>query len=387
MVLRIARFCRSNRAVAAALMLLVVPAAVSCRDRPEASLPSDSAAEDEDPDQGLTFRNITLEQADDDGAVQWRVVADQAIYSQDRQDAEIENLTGEFFRDGEPAYDVSAREGDVLQNGAQLVLRDQVVITDLDSGAVLEGDELTWNPEANTVTISGQVTGTHPDLEISASSAEAYIDEQRIEIEDDVKVVNTEGTVQLSGDRLVWDIEKELLTANRPLRIQQRQGNQVTHRASADRASFNVAEEVATLQQNAIVTLQDPPIRLTGDALRWNMAEQTVTASQPFTVVQQADQTIVQADRGQGNLESQVFKMQGNVSVLAQRTGGRLTSDRLTWTIPTQNVVAEQNVVYRQPDPALDLKGDRAVGRLDDQTLVVTGDRVVTEIVPDALSQ
>ncbi|MGF1538617.1 MAG: LPS export ABC transporter periplasmic protein LptC [Elainellaceae cyanobacterium] len=380
------RFCRHN-AAALSLLLFLAPVVVSCRDRPQTSEAPVLDASDEDPDEGLTFRNITLEQADEAGDVQWRVVADRAVYSQDRQDAEIENLTGEFFRDGEPVYDVSANEGDVLQNGEQLVLRDQVVIKDLESGAVLTGDELTWNPEENLITISGQVEGTHPDLTLSAGSADAYIDEQRIVVKGGVKIANTDGTVRLSGDRLVWRIEDEQLTTDRPIRIQQRQGNQVTHRANADRASFDIGAEVATLQKNAVVTIQDPPVRLTGDALRWSIAEQTLVASQPFTLVQQAEQTTIRANRGQGNLESQVFNMQGNVSVVAQRTGGRLTADRLTWTVPTQNVVAEENVAYRQPDPPLDLKGDRAVGRLENQTLVVTGDQVVTEIVPNTIAQ
>ncbi len=382
------RFYQRNRTMATALLLvlLMAPVAASCRDRsPDNSeIPSNSA--DEDPEQNLTFRNITLEQADDAGTIQWRVIADQAIYSQDRQDAEIENPIGEFFSGGKPVYDVSANEGNVLQNGEQLVLRDQVVITDIESGAVLKGDELTWNPEKNTIIITGKVTGTHPDFVLSAGSAEAYVDEQRIVLEESVKIVSTDGTVQLNGDRLLWRIEDELLIADRPLQIQQRQGNQVTHRASANRATFNIGNEVAVLQQNAVVTLQEPPIRLTGDALQWNMGGQTIAASQPFTVVHQAEQTTLKADRGQGNIESQVFKMQGNVSVLAQSTGGQLTSNRLTWTIPTQNLLAEENVKYRQPDPPLDLKGDRAVGRMENQTLVVTGNQVVTEILPNVVN-
>ncbi|MGB3616041.1 MAG: LPS export ABC transporter periplasmic protein LptC [Elainellaceae cyanobacterium] len=385
----VSRFYRCNvRSVTAALVMLLVvaPIGVSCRDRgPEVdeTLSDDG---DTDPEQDLTFRNITLEQADDAGKLQWRVVADEAVYSQDRQDAEIKNPTGEFFRDGKPAYDVSANEGDIIQNGEQLMLRDQVVIEDLESGAILKGDELTWNPEQNTITIQGQVTGTHPDIKLVADSASAYIDEQRILIENNVKITNTEGTVQLDGNRLVWLIEDEQLTADEPLQIRQRQGNQITHSASADRATFNIGEEVAVLQQNAVVTLQKPPVQMTGDALRWNIGEQTVAASQPFTVRHQAEQLVIKADRGQGDLKTEVFRMQGNVSVLAQRSGGRLSSDRLTWTIPTQNIVAEENVVYRQPDPALDLKGDRAVGRLENQTIVITGDRVVTEIIPDSVN-
>jgi lipopolysaccharide assembly outer membrane protein LptD (OstA) len=55
----------------------------------------------------------------------------------------------------------------------------------------------------------------------------------------------------------------------------------------------------------------------------------------------------------------------------------------MNWNVDTQTVVAEGQVNYRQVDPSINLNGSRAVGRLDDQTIVVDGGRVVTEIVPN----
>lgn len=370
--------------VAIALLMTGGAAMTACRRTPETEVTD--AEDTSDPEQNLTFRNLTLEQADDAGNLQWRVLADEAVYSQDRQDAKITAPTGTFFSEGDPAYDVSAQAGDILDNGKQLRLRDQVEIKDLDSGAILKGEQLTWDPEQNVITLTGQVTGTHPDLTLSAGQAIAYIDEERILVERNVEIKNAANTIQMNGDRLTWQIAEEQLVADQPLQIQQRQGNQVTDSASANRASFDIGSEVATLQQNAAVALQDPPVRMTGDALRWDIANSSVTASQPFTLLHQGEQMVINAERGQGDLDTEVFRLQGNVSVLAQQTGGRLRADRLTWTVPTQNLVAEENVTYRQPDPPLDLTGDRAVGRLANQTIVITGDRVVTEIVPESIN-
>ena len=60
-----------------------------------------------------------------------------------------------------------------------------------------------------------------------------------------------------------------------------------------------------------------------------------------------------------------------------------MTSDRLNWNVPTQTLVAEGQVNYRQNNPSMNVNGPRAVGRLDNQTIVVDGGRVVTEIVPN----
>ncbi|NEP45981.1 MAG: LPS export ABC transporter periplasmic protein LptC, partial [Okeania sp. SIO2H7] len=144
----------------------------------------------------------------------------------------------------------------------------------------------------------------------------------------------------------------------------------------------DIQKQVATLNNDAIVVLQDPPLRVTGDALQFNQANNTVLASERFTVFHKAEKINMVANEGQGNLAKQVFKMNGNVVVTAERNQARLRSDQLTWTVPTQGIVAQGNVVYRQANPIFNLKGPRAVGKLEDETIVVSGGRVVTEIIP-----
>jgi lipopolysaccharide assembly outer membrane protein LptD (OstA) len=80
--------------------------------------------------------------------------------------------------------------------------------------------------------------------------------------------------------------------------------------------------------------------------------------------------------------QQEVFLSQEVVAVGATNQS-RLTSDRLSWNVETETVVAEGRVNYRQANPSINLNGNRAVGRLDDQTILVDGGRVVTEIVPN----
>jgi LPS export ABC transporter protein LptC len=364
----------------ATAMLLNVGACRGGRDR--TAEPSASATTD-DPTSELTLNNLTLEQTSDDGLTLWRVNADKAVYSQDRQVAQIENPSGEFFRDDQPAIRFTAESGEVRGDGEQLFLRGAVVATDIESGAVLKGNEVEWLPETNVISVRGDVTGTHPEYVISSDEAEAFIEEQRVELTGNIVGTSEDANVRLNAEHLIWYLEQEKVVSDRPFRIQQLANRRVTNQASADQAEFNLATQVVSLQQNGLVITQNPPLRVTGDSLTWDIDNETVNASQPITIVHRGEQTTAQGDRGQGNLATNIFTLIGNVQAVAQRNQSRLTANRLTWNVATQNIEANGDVTYRQVDPVLNLRGPRAVGKLENQTIVVSGGRVVTEIIPE----
>ncbi len=343
----------------------------------------DSAENLDDPDRDLVFNNITLEQADDEGALVWRMIADRAVYSQDKQVARIDNPAGEFFNNDEPTLKIQAEQGEVLDDGEQIFLTGNVVATDVETGAVIRGDELEWRTGDNVVIVRNNVVATHPDYTIAANQARASIDEQRIEVSGDVAAISNDETLQLQGSELVWLLEEERLVSDRPLEIQQRDGNTVTGRARGDRAEFNMGTEVALFENNALVVLQQPPVRVSGDSLQWNLVDNTIVSSQPLEVVHRGENITLRANQANGDLDTEVFYMTGDVVVTAQRNSARLMSNELTWTIPTQEVIAEGDVVYRQTDPVVNLRGPRAEGKLENETIVVSGGRVVTEFIPE----
>ncbi len=365
-------------------MLLLAPLAIattSC-DRPD-QVQSEDTEDVDEPDRDLAFNNITLEQSDEEGALIWRMVANQAIYSQDRQTAKIDNPSGEFFQNDKPTLQVEAEEGEVRNDGEKIFLIGNVVATDVESGAVVRGDELEWNTGENVVIVRNNVVGIHPEFTIAANQARAYIDEQRIEVQGNVAALSDDEDLQLNGNELVWLLDEELLTSDRPIELTQFDGDEVTGRAKGDRAEFSLDTEVIRLEDNALIVLQDPAIRVTGDALQWNLMENTVLASEPLRVVHREEKTTLTANRGEGNLDTQIFDFIGDVVVTAQRNQARLTSNELTWHIPTQEIEAEGDVVYRQNDPVFNLRGPRAEGKLENETIVVSGGRVVTEFVPE----
>ena len=373
-----------KQCVSISLVLLMSTIAACGGNDQKDSAEADDSDSDVELVTDLIFDNITLEQSDDQGILRWRMVADQALYSQDRRDATIEQPSGQFFQGEYPAFSVTADRGEVKQDGNKLVLVGNVVITDEDTGATLQGDRMRWLPEENTIVLLNNITADHPDVKLTAQEVMVWIDEDRVLISGDVKAETTDESLQFNGEEVMWFLAEERLISDRPVRFQQRQDDQITARAQGNEVEYDIQKQLATLNNDAIVVLQDPPLRVTGDALQLNQATNTVVASKRFNVFHRAEKVNMVANKGRGNLEKQVFKMNGNVVVTAERNQARLRSDQLTWTVPTQGIVAEGNVVYRQTDPVFNLQGPKAVGKLEDETIVVSGGRVVTEIIPDS---
>jgi len=61
----------------------------------------------------LTFNDVTLEQADEQGRSVWKVKAEEAICSKDKKLAQVRKPTGELFQDGKPVYQIIAQQGTI----------------------------------------------------------------------------------------------------------------------------------------------------------------------------------------------------------------------------------------------------------------------------------
>jgi LPS export ABC transporter protein LptC len=347
-------------------------------------LAEDSAAAD-NIDSNLVFNNITLEQVDENGNLLWKVDAEQAIYSPDQRNADITNPDGELYQDGKPVYQIQAQKGEIRRDGNRIFMRGNVVATDIESGAVLKGDEMEWQPYEDLLIVKGNLSGTHPQLQFTATEARASNQERQIEVLGAPidAITAEEPKLRLQAERLLWKLDEEMVTSDRPVQVQQLEGEQVTNQANGNRAEVNLEAKTIRLMEPAILTLADPPLQLSGDALLWNVDQQTLISEQPITVLQREENIIMTANQGRIEYEPQIAYFTGNVRASGLDDQSLLTADRLTWNIASQQVDAEGNVVYTQPDPPTTLRGPRAVGKLQDRTIVVSGGRVETQIVPD----
>lgn len=338
---------------------------------------------------GLTLRNATLEQPDENGVMMWRVRGEEVTYSPNRDVATILRPDGEIFQDGEIVYNITADTGQILDNGNVIVLQGNIVATGINSGSVLRGNELVWQADADVLTVRGSVTGSHPQITASADEARVINAENRIELIGNVvahTVVEdpkTEPRLKLQAQQIQWLWEEEQLVSPTALRVEQLQDQTITDVLLGDQGVVRLDDQVATLQGNVAMQMLGFPLNAASSLMEWQVADQVVTMPQPLTVVHPTEQMQVTARQGRIDLENQVVTLQQDVVAVGQRNQSRLTSNQLIWTVPDQIVVAEGNVNYQQADPAMNLTGSRGIGRLNESIFRVEGQQVVTEIVPN----
>lgn len=365
-----------------AVLLSLVVAAGGCRqtNRGADKLAQDSSAA-QDPDTNLAFNNITLEEADDRGQTLWKVKASQAIYTPDQQVAKVKSPTGQLYQDGKPIYRIQAREGEIMKSGERILLKGEVVATDTQSGAVLRADQLEWHPKQDVLMLRGNLRGSHPKIKISANQGKLFNKQRRVELTGKVNAITEDPKLRLQTEHVIWDIKNEKVIGDRPILVQRLQGNQATDQATAGSAEVDLVKKIAHLKNNAQLTTLDPPLLVSSNSLIWDVPKQTLVADQPITAVHRQEQIRVTANRGRMELKPKIAYFNGNVNATSPNQS-KLTADDLTWKVSSQEVTALGNVVYVQPDPPATLRGAKAVGKLQNKTVVVSGGRVVTEIVP-----
>ncbi|WP_201278209.1 LPS export ABC transporter periplasmic protein LptC [Scytonema millei] len=329
----------------------------------------------------LTFNDVILEQSDKQGQLFWKVKSKQATYSKDRKTAQVENPVGQLFQDGKPVYDITAKTGEIQQDGAKLLLKGEIVAKAPAYNLVLRGNELEWQPNQDLLIVRDRLTGEHPQMQTVAKEAKVRSRAGIVEFLDGVQATAKESNVQMQTERLTWQFRAQKLIGDRPIKFDRYQNNKITDRGTAGRGEYDLKTNIATLAQNAQISLLEPPLQVNGNSLKWNVDTKTVIADQPVRVVQRQQQVTVSADRGRLETEKQVAYMNGNVKGVGQKQQ-TVTSDALTWYIPTQQMEATGNVVYQQFQPPAILKGQKAVGKLDAQNFVVSGGRVSTQFVP-----
>ncbi|MBE9189993.1 LPS export ABC transporter periplasmic protein LptC [Gloeocapsopsis crepidinum LEGE 06123] len=374
-----------HRSFTAQLLVVLLLTAMGCQSQNQtANKLSEDTTTVQKIDTELTFNNVDLEQADEQGQTVWKVNAAQASYSQDRQVAQVKNPTGELFQDGKPVYQIKAQEGEVHQDGKQLFLKGQIVATDPKSGLVLRGNELEWLPEKDLLIVRNQITGSHKQVQAVAQEARVFTRKQHVELQGKVVANTTNPATQLRTEHLTWLIEEEKFIADRAIAIDRYQDKKITARSTANSGEFSLKTNVATLKQNAQLALVNPPVQVASNSAVWDLNTEIVTTDQPVRIVHHQEKMTMTAKQGRMDLQKQIAYLNGDVAGSGQK-GQTINSQRLTWTIPTQLVEAQGNVVYRQTQPPVSFTGDKAVGKLQDESLVVrsgSGNRVVTEIIP-----
>ena len=383
------RYSLSIRAVAismAAILLLGLGACGNRSSEPE-KIVEDSKPEPE-VENRLTFNDITLEQVDGEGNLMWVVNGKQATYSGDRQLAAVESPKAELYQNGELVFQIEALQGEVHQNGEKIVLREEVVAVDTQDGAVMTGDELEWLPADDTLIVRGNLTGTHDRADVTAEEVQLFSQQRRLEAFGAVVMRVKESSLQVSTERIVWEMEPEQVFIEQQVQVDrfeiegEEEEEKITDRAVAEQATLDLAAQIATLQDNAQLSLVDPPLQVASNELIWDLPGEVVTSNVPVKVVHEEEDVTMTGNQGWVTLAEKVFYLTNGIEALGKDNLAQLIAENLTWDISAQEFVAEGNVTYRQVDPPFNLTGPKAEGKLESQTFAISGGRVVTEIIP-----
>lgn len=340
----------------------------------------------EELDSRLTLNNATLEQSDAKGKTLWKIQVNKANYSKDKKVAQLEKVKGNLYQDGKIVLYISSNKGLIEDDGKKIFLRENIIATDPRNGAVIRGDEVEWRPQENVLMIRKNLQGTHVKLEASAKEGKYYTKQQRLELIGDILATVKEPALQLKTNHLSWDIKNQFITADQPLNIIRFKDKTITDQLSAKTAMVNLKDSIATLQNDVQYKSFDPPVQIAGNQVSWNYKDRLIGASTPVKIFQYKDKITVTGNRANVDLNNKMTILSEGVQSINQSNPSKLYSNQLAWNMDTQMVEASGNVIYEQAEPKMNFTGEKAIGVIKDNNLVLNGnnnDRVVTEIYPE----
>ncbi|WP_228061860.1 LPS export ABC transporter periplasmic protein LptC, partial [[Phormidium] sp. LEGE 05292] len=342
-------------------------------------------------DSNLTLNDVTLDKVDDSGRTLWKMKAKQAVYSNDKKDAQVQTPIGDLFQDGKLVYQVSGQTGEIKQDGEQVFLKGQIVATDMQNGVVLRGNELEWRPKEDILIVRNQLTGTHKQAQASAQEARAYSRAKRIEFIGQVAAKAIDPPLLMKTEKLFWQVPEEKMFSDRFIQIDRYEKEKITERATGDRGEVDLKNKIAQLGKNGQITFFESPMQIASNAIVWNLNTKIVSSNQPVTIYQKEQQVTLIASQGRVELTPKIAYLIGGVQGVGQKPPSNLRTDQMTWYLETQQFSANGNVFYQQTDPPLTLNGPKAFGQLKEQKIIITGNGnnspVVTEIVPPVRKQ
>lgn len=365
-------------------MLLIV-SVVACQPSTPNSGESESKAEENNrSDTQLVLNNAILEQSNQLENTVWKIKADSIIYSEDKKTATLNNVVGNLLLDNQIILKISAKTGEIQDNGNIIRLKEQIIASDPRNGSTINSNSVEWRPQENLLLIKEKLNGVHPNLEVTAESGKYFTDTESLEIQGNVVATTNQPSIQLNSDRLVWDIPQDEITSPGAVELVHYSKNQtVTDKLVSDRARVNLAENKAILNKNIELTTSDPQLQVATDFLTWNYQERIGNTNRPIQIVDRDRQISLTGNQGEINLNQQIAKLQDGVKGISQSQASQIYARQLIWKIATQEVEATGDVIYEQVDPKARLTGEKAVGTLDNNNIIVTsnGKKQVTSVI------
>jgi LPS export ABC transporter protein LptC len=365
----------------------------------------------------LTINNFSVEQSDATGKLWWRLKAKQAVYTLDQKVAQVTDLVGDLYQDNQVVLKLTAKTADVEQDGQKVLLRGDVTAKETRNTLMVVSQELEWRPTEDLLTISKNVRVNHPKVQAVASRGRYVSRQQRLEMFDRIVAVSPAQNLRLQTNYLQWQVNNQKITSNQPVQVERYRDRQLIEQVNANQLSFQIDRQMVELSDqvrfnalaqkakvqankalwdinNQVVELKNqilfqsvkPLLTVSAGRARWQIPQQLITASDALQIIHLQEQATFTANSGNLDLNKNVATLTGNAQGVATRNQAKLRADRMTWQMDSQQVEGNGHVSYQQRNPTLSLTGERGVGKLAEEAIVVTGSNqqlVETQIVPN----
>jgi lipopolysaccharide assembly outer membrane protein LptD (OstA) len=353
--------------------------------------PKPQAATSKSVEGGVAFSKVVLAQADAKGKLLWKFQAQGVTYGEGQQVAQAKTLKGQLFEAGRPLFDIAAEGGTIRQQNQQVRLQGNIRVVDRQHRILFRGKEAQWNGQSGQLLVQNGLTVSQSKLQIWGNQLQTSKQGREVRVTGNVVMETrtadqTQRRLRLKTNQALWLVNDQVIqvgatgTENQPSVTAEQLGASEKTAALAGTAQANLKNGQITLFSPA--KLQSGPVTLTSRVLTWDTQSQKLIANELLQILDSRNQLSVLANRGTLDQPSNLVDLQGKVEVRGLRNASSLSAEQLLWNIATQRIEANGNVSYVQTGPNLTLHGPKAVGRVTDQTLRVSGGDVVTEIIP-----
>jgi LPS export ABC transporter protein LptC len=338
----------------------------------------------------LTLSNAILEQANPLGKTLWRIKSVQTTYSPDRKVGYLDDVTGNFWENQELAIYLSATKGQVIDDGKTIILTDNVMIRDVRNQTIITADELTWYPEQNLIILTANLTGQHPQFNVTSTMGKYHTDTQELELIGDIVGYSQESSVKFTSNQLFWKIDEQKILVNAPVEIvRYNQDEVIIDKIVAQKLAIDLELHQAKFKGNVEFISLEPAVQIASNSIIWNYQERTIIADEPVKLIHHDEKITLNANHGEINLVTEVAHLSQGVQGITPRNQANLYASDLIWSMNTQIIEARGNVIYEQVEPYVHLTGDKMVGNIQDNQIVVSSEQdnqIVTDIILDPVA-
>lgn len=249
-----------------------------------------SISDSPEPAKPFQFRSLTLRQNDNSGDPLWELRSPRSRYQLDERQAEVITPVGILYREGKPAYRLSAPKALLIRDGEQVELMDGVHLRALDgSSLVITGDRAVWTPNDDLLVLQGSPKAEDPMQRLTADHAQFNSKNEELQLRNNLVLKRwNKGQSHREPAQLVlrspeadWNLKDGGLTVAGPVSGVQRPEVNRQRLLSASALIGNTTENWIDFQPPVTVDEAAEGLALRAGKTRWWTEENRLSSSAP----------------------------------------------------------------------------------------------------------